>query len=757
MSQALVASPPRRERRAPETVVRERLLRCLTQACDTPVALLVAPLGYGKTTLLEQWARHDGRPFAVVTLREPDNEPAHLLESIARALSDVTPIDDDVFIALSTPGGPSTADVLARIERSLDGSTRPFVLVLDDVGALHASDALALLAALADTVPDGSQLALASRSEPALPIGRLRAQHRLVELRAQDLAMTRREATALLGMAGLDLPPDDVVALVRRTEGWPAGLWLAALAVRGEADRAKAIRRFGGSNRLVVDYLRDELMASLGSEHIRFLTRTSILDVLSGPACDATLGCNGSGAVLRDLARANVMLVPLDQSDTEYRYHVLLAEVLRAELRRATPDVERELHTRASAWHADQGDLDRAVDHAVAAGDAAATGRLLWASTAQHVLCGRASTVQRWLARFGPEEVAAVPGLALAGAATHLVMGDRDLAEHWAAAAERALDSEAVLADRPALDAGVAMMRAAVARSGLARMAQDAEHAYLLAAGDSPWRALCCLLAGVGAHLTGETERARESLREGARRGSIAAPAVQVLCLAQLALVAIDEGDWLEAEALSSRARSQVERASLTDCPIAALVFAVSARIRAQRGRAEQAQDDRRTALRLLARLTDFVPWYEAQARVALAGVALRLGDTAATRTLLADASRSAREMPEAVVLTGWIEQLREAADTLAESVAGPTSLTTAELRVLQLLPTHLSFREMADRLHVSANTVKTHAHAVYRKLDACSRSEAVVGARDAGLLREWMDDFQIDGSPTAGARAVCR
>ena len=246
MSQALVASPPRRERRAPETVVRERLLRCLTQACDTPVALLVAPLGYGKTTLLEQWARHDGRPFAVVTLREPDNEPAHLLESIARALSDVTPIDDDVFIALSTPGGPSTADVLARIERSLDGSTRPFVLVLDDVGALHASDALALLAALADTVPAGSQLALASRSEPALPIGRLRAQHRLVELRAQDLAMTRREATALLGMAGLDLPPDDVVALVRRTEGWPAGLSLAALAVRGEADRSEghqALRR----------------------------------------------------------------------------------------------------------------------------------------------------------------------------------------------------------------------------------------------------------------------------------------------------------------------------------------------------------------------------------------------------------------------------------------------------------------------------------------------------------------------------------
>jgi LuxR family transcriptional regulator, maltose regulon positive regulatory protein len=321
-------------------------------------------------------------------------------------------------------------------------------------------------------------------------------------------------------------------------------------------------------------------------------------------------------------------------------------------------------------------------------------------------------------------------------AATHLVMGERDLAEHWTAAAERALASAAGVAERPALDAGVAIMRAAVARSGLTRMAEDAGRAYALAADDSPWRSLSCLLAGVVAHLTGEPERALAHLQEGARRGAVAAPAIQVLCLAQLALVAIDEGDWSEAEALSGRARMQVDRVRLGDCPISALVFAVSARVRAQRGRAEQAQDDRRVALRLLGRLPDFVPWYATEVRVALAGAALRLGDAAAMPALLADASRGAREMPEAIVLSRWIEQSRVAAETLAESVAGPSSLTTAELRVLHLLPTHLSFREMADGLHVSANTVKTHAHAVYRKLDACSRSEAVMRAREAGLLR---------------------
>ena len=466
--------------------------------------------------------------------------------------------------------------------------------------------------------------------------------------------------------------------------------------------------------------------------------RTSILDVLSGPVCDATLGTNGSGGVLRELARANVLLVPLDQSDTAYRYHGMFGEMLVAELRRSEPELEPELQRRAGAWHTEHGDLEHAIEHVVAAGDLRAAGGLLWAGATAHVLCGRTATIGYRLARFADEEIAADPGLALSAAAVHLVRGERDLVEHWAAAAERSLAT--VAPEDAALLAGVEIMRAAVARRGLERMTEGAATAYALAADDSPWRSLCCLLAGVGAHLTGDPGQARTHLQEGARRGVIAAPAIQVLCLAQLALLAIDEGDWDEAEALIARARAQVDRVGLGDCPLSALVFAVSARVLAQRGRAEQAQDDRRAALTQLARLTECFPWYESQVRVALAGAALRLGDAGATRTLLAEASRDVREMPEAVVLATWVDQSRAAAESLAETVAGPSSLTTAELRVLQLLPTHLSFREMAGGLHVSANTVKTHAHAVYRKLDACSRSEAVLRAREAGLLGDLMD-----------------
>ena len=724
-------------------VVRERLVRSLAQAEHAPIALIVAPAGYGKSMLLSQWEQHDARAFAIVALREGHNDPGCLLESIVRALADVVPIADDVFIALSRPTGLVVHDVLERLDRSL-AIGDPFVLALDDVQVLEGAESLAALAGVADIIPSGSRLALASRRELALPIGRVRAQGRLVDVGARELAMTRREAAGLFAPIGLDLAADDVIVAVRATEGWPAGLSLAAQAVRGEPDPARAIRRLKGSNRLIADYLRDEIMAALGTEEIGFLTRASILDVLSGPVCDATLGRSGSGALLRDLARANTLLVPLDQSDVEYRYHPFFAEMLRAELRRSEPDLERGLQNRAASWYAARGDADRAAHHAVAGGDTGFAGRLLWPSVAPHVLSGRTTMVRSWLSRFGADDVAAVPELALSTAAVHLVHGKRDLVEHWGAAAERAARANAVSADRDSIDAGVAIMRAAVCRSGLTDMAGQAEIAYALTADDSPWQSLACLLQGVAAHLTRAPGRAREYLEEGARRGGVAAPAIQVLCLAQLALLAIDAADWNQAETLASRARWQVDRVGLDDSPLAALVFAVAARVRAHRGRADDSQRDRRTALNLLERLPEFAPWYTAEVRIVLAAAAVRRGDLGAARSLLVDAARAVGEIPEALVLGDWVEQVEAAAETLAESVARPASLTTAELRVLQLLPTHLSFRQIAVGLHVSANTVKTHAHAIYRKLDACSRSQAVERAHVAGLLGDAMDELHM-------------
>jgi LuxR family maltose regulon positive regulatory protein len=698
------------------TVRRERLLRRLGQSTHVPVTLVVAPAGYGKTTLLVHWLQADPRPLVWLTIDRADDDPERLIASLA--------------LALGEPADLTLAALTYAVERREE----PLVVALDDVHHLRTAEALAVVDAIADAVPAGSQVVLAGRCEPALPIGRLRAQGRLNELRARDLVMTRREAAKMLSLAGLELPPEDVQVLLERTEGWPAGLYIAALSLRGRTDLHRAVEQFGGDDRLLADYLRDELLDGLDAERRRFLEHTSVLDELCGPLCDAVLRRTASGVELRDMSRSNLLIVPLDPADTSYRYHGLLAGMLRAELRRTDPTCETGLHRRASNWYARAGDADRAIEHAIAAADLTRAGALLWSTGAARVLDGRAADVRRWVDRFTPEQIAAEPTLALTAAAQHLVAGERDLVEHWTAVAARTLAGD----EAASLEAGVQAMRAAVARTGVAAMRRDAACGYERLAEDSPWRSLCCLLQGVATHLQGDAAAARPQLEEGARRGAIVAPVVQALCLAQLALLAVDAGDWEQAQLLAARGRSQVERVGLDGHPTCALVFAVSAFVRAHRDRVDEAQSDRRRATELLTRLVDYVAWYDVEVRLVLARAALRLGDVTGTRTLLAEATRALEPSDDIAVLRSWIDDLwaQVEAFTVTELV-GPSSLTTAELRVLALMPTHLSFREMGRRLHVSANTVKTHAHAVYRKLDVCSRSEAVVRARSMGLLNE--------------------
>jgi LuxR family transcriptional regulator, maltose regulon positive regulatory protein len=728
------AGRPARAAFRPGLVARERLLGRLAAGAQAPLVLLVAPAGYGKTTTLVEWAEQDERPFAWLEPGGRTRDTAGFVAAVAQALEELTP--GAPSLARRPARRPEGADLLVqRLARSVAARRRPFVLVVDEADPLMATPGVvAALDVLVDHLPSGAQVAVATRTElEGLPVARLRAQRRLLELRPADLAMTRAEADALL--MGLGLRESDVDLLVRRTEGWPAGLCLAALALREQPDRSRALARFAGDDRFVADYLRDELLAGLSRERVSFLTRTSVLDDLSGPLCDAVLARAGSGGTLRDLARSNVMLVPLDRAEGRYRYHGLFADMLRAELRRNEPQYEAEAHRRASAWHAERGDTERAIHHATAAGDIAAAAGLLWTVGPDHVLGGRHAAVRRWLERFSREQIAAEPGLALTAAAGALVAGDCALLEHWCAAAARsaALDPDRAVAGG---DAAAAALRAVAATGGVGDMGAAAAEADAVGGDDVRWRALTALLRGVAAHLGGDPARARAHLERGARDAAVAAPAIQVLCLAQLGVLALDEDDPAGAELCVARARAQVERVGLRDCPLAALVFAASALDRAQHGCVDEAQADLRHGSHLRTLLADFVPWYEAETRVLLARAALRLGDVVGARTLLAEGARLARRLPDAPVLDAWLEAAWErAASFSASALLGPTALTTAELRVLRLLPTHLSFREIAARLHVSANTIKTQAHAVYRKLDASSRTEAVAHARAVGLV----------------------
>ena len=524
---------------------------------------------------------------------------------------------------------------------------------------------------------------------------------------------------------------------MRRTEGWPAGLYLAALSLRDQPDRGRALAHFAGDDRLVADYLRDELLAEQSGDRVSFLTRTSVLGDLSGPLCDAVLGGPGSGGTLRELARSNLLLVPLDRGDARYRYHGLFAQMLQAELHRLEPEYEGELHRRASEWHAGRGEVDRAIHHAIAAEDVGCAGDLLWSVAADHLMNGRHATIRRWLDRFTPEQIAGHPPLALTAAAAMLVAGDRDLLEHWCSAAERGLGSGSA-GSRPAprRRSSCCCGRSWGARGSPPCAGTPPRPPSGSATTCRGWRCAAWRRASPTISPAIATPRAPE-LEDGARLAAVAAPAVQVLCLAQLGVVALDDDDADTGELCIARARAQVERVGLGDDPLCALVFAASALSRAQRGRVDDARRDMREGTRLLTLLAaDFAPWYEAEVRILLARAALRLSDIVAARTLLAEASRLARRAPDAVVLSEWLDEAWARADSFsAAAIMGPTSLTTAELRVLRLLPTHLSFREIAAHLHVSANTIKTQAHAVYRKLGASSRTEAVAGAREVGLL----------------------
>jgi LuxR family maltose regulon positive regulatory protein len=717
-------------------VQRPRLLNTLTAGRDIPLVVLVAPAGYGKTTLIAHWLAEDERLTTWLSLEDWHNDPLALTHALCACLEDAESPDVSLSEALLAPEPSLSSSVLPALADALEALEQPHVFVLDDVHLLTSPRSLQVLTTVAEHLPLGSQLILASRTHTALPLGRLRAHRSLLELGATELAMTAAEAALLLSSAGIRLPPADLTALVERTEGWPAGLFLAALSSSQDANPPAALARLAGSDHLIADYFRDEFLTCLSPEDLRFLVCSSVVELLSGPLCDALLQRTDSTSVLDRLAAGPLPLEPTGPSHDSYRCHRLLRELLLHELRHTHPELQSQLHLRAIAFHLEHGELDAAIAHAVAAHDPQVAGDLLWEYLPRYVTEGRNPLVQSWLANFSAGELSQHPSLALTAAHSALALGDIRRAEHWGLVGASALARATTPPKVSSLPTGIAVIEAAVGRHGVTPMGLQAARAYQLEDDDSPWRSICCLFQGVADHLTGDRAQAREHLEDGIHRSAVAAPGVETLCLSQLAMITVEEGDWDRGCDLIARAVTQVERHGLASYPTSALTFAVSADLRSHVGRVDEGKRDARRAAHLLPRFGDFIPWYEAETRIMLARAALRLADIGAARTLLAEASQLARRVPDAVLFGGWIEETWGLVDSAATTaLAGPSTLTMAELRILRFLPTHLSFREIGDRLHVSTNTVKTQAHAVYRKLDVSSRSGAVSRAAEIGLL----------------------
>jgi LuxR family maltose regulon positive regulatory protein len=549
----------------------------------------------------------------------------------------------------------------------------------------------------------------------------------VLEITTRDLAMTHLEAAMLFAAAGVTLTAEQVAGLIERTQGWPAALYLAALAIAEEPDADVAIARFGGADRMVTDYLSDELLSELDPEDQAFLRRTAPFGDLNGPLCDAVLDVRGSAARLKRLARAGTPLEPLDRCDVAFRHHPLVTAMLRAELTRIEPELEPLLHRRAAVWHARHGDPIASIRHATAGGDVARAGEMLWELAGGCVGDGREAMLGGWLRPFPARQLMVQPALALTTAAFHAAEGRAGQAERSLNAAERAIT--------PAHAAGLAALRATLGRHGIARMAVDAARARELAAPESAWRRFALVLGGVAAQFAGDRAAAIAQLEDAVASAEGGTPVAAALAHAQLALAAADIGAWSDAAQHSRDA--QVSLAVVPGArPVRALSLAVYAVAAAQRGDSAQARHDAADARRLLSSLTDAPPWLAAEAHAWLARAEIRLSDGPAARALLRRAACLAHQFDDAPELTRWIHEGWDLADAFAESATGdgPT-LTNAELRVLRQLPSHMSFREIGGHLHLSTNTVKSQALSVYRKLEVSSRSAAVTRGRAAGLI----------------------
>jgi LuxR family transcriptional regulator, maltose regulon positive regulatory protein len=726
----------------PGSVSRTALVNRLKAVDGPSVVTIAAPAGYGKTTLLAQWAARDSRPFAWVSLDERDNDPIVLLRHVAVALHDVEPLRVGVLTALKARAASIWTSIVPRLGAALSGFD-PIVIVLDDAHRLRSRRSLDAVTAIADHLPEKSLLVLSGRATPRLPIAALRAARRLFELDDQELALSPREGQLLLRSTGAELAFAEVIELVRRCEGWPAAMYLAALAL-GDGKQPMTIP-FGGQDKHVADYFRSEYLSSLRPGTIRFLRRTSVVEPMCGALCDAVLQEAGSSRQLEKIDRANLFIVSLDRQRVWYRYHHLLRDVLQRELVDQEPELVPVLHRRAAKWYEARGELESALEHADAAGDAERAARLITKIALPLYYRGRATSVESRLSRFdSPALLRRYPAVALQGSWIHALRGRPAEAEQWLRVAETSTFKGKLADGSTSLRPWAAVLRAAMCREGVHQMLADSESALAVLPADSQVRPSAVAFLGVAHMLLGQDDRADELFATASSEaGRLGATEIEVIALGERSLLAAARDDAASAETFAREAVDVVERSRLDGYLGSALAHAASARACLRHGRWNEA----RAHLGKVHDLEPLVssgalPWLTVQTRIELVRAYVALRDARAARSVLDETLELMRARPHVGMLADDARSLAREVDAMATlGAAAAAGLTAAELRLLPLLATHLSFREIGEQLYVSRNTIKTQAISVYRKLGVSRRSDAIDRAAALGL---------IDGGPYA-------
>jgi LuxR family maltose regulon positive regulatory protein len=537
-------------------VQRPRLLAQLTGGVTRPLTLISAPAGFGKTTLISEWhATEAGRkfPLAWLALDDDDNDPARFFTYIVAALAILEPGFGETILALLKSPQPTPPKlILTHLINEVNLWPTPFALVLDDYHLIASSSIHEAVAFLLDHLPPLMHIIIATRADPPLPLARWRARQQLVEIRSDELRFTPNEtATFLNQVMGLNLSPTAVAVLETRTEGWAAGLQMAALSMQGRHDVTSFINHFSGSHRYILDYLMDEVLQQQPQAIQEFLLQTSILNHLSGPLCNTVMDRTDSQAILERLEQANLFLLPLDDERRWYRYHHLFAEALRHRLQDLSPERVTILHRRASEWHEQQGLIAEAIHHALSAPDFERAAYLVEQTGLELFMRSETVTLLKWLNALPEELIRTRPHLCLFHAWTLILNNQVVEAEQRLQAASELEADPVVLAQVAASRTLIALFRGDIRRANeLTRQAQA-----LLPVNDPFLRGVTTLNLGLACFMKGDVEAARQAFAEVAeisqKSGNVM---VAVIIQCQIAEAQIAQGQLRQALATYQQA-----------------------------------------------------------------------------------------------------------------------------------------------------------------------------------------------------------
>ena len=714
----------------PGSVSRAGLIKT-AQSGGHRVVAITAPAGYGKSALLAEWAQVEGRRVAWVSLDRCDDDPAALLASLAAAYCRAGLGSADL-IADVAGRGVSWRCAVPRLAAEIRASAVPFVFMLDDLHEVQSHACHDVLGVVISAIPPGSQLAAASRDEqPHLP--RFRVSGDALELGAGDLALDADGAQQIFEHEHVSLTPELAAEVTERAEGWPAGLYLAALAAKQNHGQVRAVT---GDDRYVADYLSHEAFIRQPKTIQRFLRRTAVLEQLCGPLCEAVLGSSAAAVQLRRLEAHSLFLTSLDSQRQWYRYHTLYREFLLGELRRTEPGIIMTLHRRAADWYESNGYPEMALEQLLLMDDDPDRAVRLTAKLARPTyVAGQLSTVQRWYRTIGDVNIARYPPLAVLRCWEGVLTGDTAKAETWAAVVDAVSFEGEPATGAASFDSARALLRAGLCASGPEQMMADAAFSLAQEPAWSPWRDTGLWLLAESHLLAGRPGEAREAF--GA--ASTAAAGMSSwdtipLCEAQVAWLAMDHGEWDEAAGRLDTALGTIDAQRLHGYVSSLTTFAGAARLSLHQGDVKEARRQLTRAMRARPAATYLLPYHAARLRLQLARVYLALAEQATVHQLLREIDEIASRRP---ALGTLIDEVQDFRDGLASRAApnGIVPLTPAELRVLPYLPTHLTADKIAERLFLSGHTVKTEIKAVYRKLGVSSRNDAVQRATEIGLL----------------------